>query len=66
MERTPFYFACTEGDLPTIRYLYEKGCDINNKSKLGRSALSKTCYLGLLDVVNFLMNCPGIILNSKD
>ena len=49
-----------------IRYLYKKGADINNKSKLGRSALSKACYLGLIDVVKFLMGCPGIILNAAD
>lgn len=49
-----------------IRYLYSKGVDINNKSKLGRSALSKACYLGLVDVVSFLIGCPGIILNSVD
>jgi ankyrin repeat protein len=49
-----------------IRYLCSKGVDINNKSKLGRSALSKACYLGLVDVVSFLMECPGIILNSAD
>jgi ankyrin repeat protein len=65
-ERTPFYFAVTEGDLHIIRYLYEKGADINNKSKLGRSALSKSCYLGLIDVVAFLIGCPGIILTSED
>ncbi len=65
-ERTPFYFACTEGDLPVIELLYKKGADINNRSKLGRSALSKACYLGLIDVVKFLMGVPGIILNAAD
>lgn len=49
-----------------ITYLYSKGADINNKSRLGRSALSKACYLGLVDVVGFLMKCPGIVLNSAD
>ena len=65
-ERTPFYFACTEGDLPVIELLQRKGADVNNRSKLGRSALSKACYLGLVDVVKFLMGVPGIILNSAD
>lgn len=65
-ERTPFYFVCTEGDLDIIRYLYEKGANINSKSKLGRSALLKACFLGLVDVVNFLISCPGIILTSFD
>ena len=65
-DRAPFYFACTEGDLKTIKYLYDRGCDINNKSRLGRSALSKACYLGLVEVVAFLMECPGIILEIED
>ena len=64
--RTAFYFACTEGIQPIIRYLYGKGVDINNKSKLGRSALSKACYLGLVDVVQFLMSCPGIDMEVAD
>ena len=50
----------------TIKYLYEKGCSINTQSSLGRSALSKACYLGLVDVVAFLMQCPGIILETQD
>jgi len=52
--------------LPIIRYLYGKGADINNKSKLGRSALSKACYLGLVDVVTFLLSCPGIEVTIED
>ena len=64
--RTPFYFATTEGDLPLINYLYQKGSDINNRSSLGRSALSKACYLGLVEVVAFLMKCPGIKLETQD
>ena len=33
---------------------------------MGRSALSKACYLGLVDVVSFLMSCPGIKLEVSD
>lgn len=65
-ERTSFYFACTEGDMNIIRYLQEKGVDINNKSKLGRSALSKACYLGLIEVVDYLLNLPGIDASCAD
>ncbi len=65
-ECTPFYYACTEGDLAVIKLLHSKGANINNRSKLGRSALSKACYLGLVDMVKFLMEVPGIILNSAD
>lgn len=46
--------------------MYDKGASINNQSSLGRSALSKACYLGLIEVVSFLMKCPGILLEVSD
>lgn len=43
-----------------------KGADVNNQSRLGRSAISKACYLGLVDVVTYLMKCPGINITVAD
>ena len=64
--RTPFYWACTQGDIAVIDYLYKKGCNINHKSSLGRTALSKSCYLGRIDIVEYLLNCKEIDLYSQD
>jgi ankyrin repeat protein len=63
--RTPFYWACTQGDITVIDYLYQAGCNINHKSELGRTALSKACYLGRIDVVMFLLQCEEIDLCSQ-
>lgn len=63
--RTPFYFVCTEGDVNVIKYLISRGVNINSQSELGRSALSKTCYLGLKEVVEFLLNCEGINIYAQ-
>ncbi len=52
--------------MPMIKYLYSKGANINKKSILGRNSLSKACYLGRLDVVQFLMSCKEIDLHSQD
>lgn len=35
-------------------------------TKLGRSALSKACWNGRVDVVEILVNSPGIYLDRQD
>ena len=64
-KRTPFYWACTQGDLCLIDYLYKAGCNINQKSELGRTALSKSCYLGRKDIVLYLLSCKNIDMYSQ-
>jgi ankyrin repeat protein len=49
-----------------IDYLYKKGANINHRSKLGRCPLSKACFLGRRDIVEFLLSCPEIDINSQD
>ena len=63
--RTPIYWACTNGDFTIIDYLYKSGCNINHKSELGRTALSKSCYLGRKDIVSYLLSCEGIDMFSQ-
>ena len=62
--RTPFYWACSRCSLDTVRYLYEKGCNVNTMSKLLRSPLSKSAFMGRLEIVDFLVSCPTVKLNE--
>jgi ankyrin repeat protein len=39
---------------------------VNNKSDLGRTALSKSCFLGRRDIVEFLLANNEINLYSQD
>lgn len=50
------YLAAFEGNLPVVKYLHGMGCDINKQSSLGRTALSKACYLGQVSVVEYLLS----------
>ena len=65
-DRTPFYWACCECEIKTIEYLYKKGLKYNVYSKLNRSPLSKTAYIGRADVVAFLLSLPGIDTEHRD
>lgn len=65
-KRTPFYWACTQGDMTIIKYLHSKGADINSSSEIGRTALSKACFLGRIDIVEYLLNCKQVNMNNKD
>ena len=65
-DRTPFYWACTTEDLRMVDYLCKSGCNINHQSKLGRTALTKACYLGRIDIVKYLISLPDIKLNLID
>ena len=65
-KRTPFYWACTQGEMEIIQYLRDKAADINRSSEIGRTALSKACFLGRKDIVEYLINCKEINLNCRD
>ena len=39
-----------------LEYLYSKGANINARSKLNRTPLTKACYLNHVDVVDWLLN----------
>lgn len=54
------------GNLKVIEYLFNKGCNINAKSILGRTALQKACYLGKFDVVEYLVNLKEIEIDALD
>jgi ankyrin repeat protein len=49
-----------------LKYLLSKGADINNKSTMGRTALSKASFNGLIDVVKLLLTLDNIDMNQAD
>ena len=65
-DRTPLYVAASNGEVIILRYLLQNGCEVDVPTKLGRSALSKACWNGRIDVVEILVNSPGINLNRQD
>lgn len=42
------------------------GANVNQKSTLGRTALSKSCYLGRIDIVKYLLSLDKIDIMIKD
>ncbi len=49
-----------------IELLVSQGVDINHKSVLNRTGLSKACYLGRVDIVKYLLNLSDIKIDSPD
>ncbi len=46
--------------------MISRGCSVDVPTKLGRSALSKACWNGRIDIVEMLVNAPNINLNRRD
>ena len=49
-----------------MNYLMKRGCNVDIPTRLGRSALSKACWNGRIEVVEKLMEQPGIEVNKQD
>lgn len=74
-DRNCLYWACCdncnrqEDSIRVIKHLLSLGVDINKASKLLRSGLSKACYLGLDEIVQFMCSHKeelGIDLDQQD
>lgn len=64
--RSSIYWAASWGEIPNLKLLLDAGCDPNIKSRLGRTALSKACWNGFVDVVECLLSTGKIDINSSD
>lgn len=64
--RTPFYYACSLGDLPLVKMLYQYGANINALTSLKRTPFSKSSFLGLFSIVQFLLTLPELDMNRGD
>ncbi len=62
--RTPFYWAANCRRLEMLEFLVAHGVDVNAATKLGRTALSKACWNGDVEVVRALLQFTGKVLLS--
>ena len=61
----PIYVAATLGTIECLEFLVELGCDVNQRTNMKRTALTKTCWLGREDSVKVLLKHPKIDLELK-
>jgi len=64
--RSCVYWAGSCGEIPNLKLLLDAGCDPNAKSRLGRTALSKACWNGFVDVARCLLETGKININEPD
>jgi uncharacterized protein len=64
--RSSIYWAASWGEIPNLKLLLDAGWDPNIQSRLGRTALSKACWNGFVDVVQCLLSTGNIHINSSD
>ncbi|NPB03405.1 MAG: hypothetical protein GXO39_03195 [Thermotogae bacterium] len=62
--KTLLHFAAYGGDLKQMKYLVEKGADINAKDRLGRAPLHEAALRGHLPVMKYLIE-KGADVNAK-
>jgi len=58
--------ASREGNLDVIKFLVDKGADVNSKDKDGYAPLNRAALAGHLDIVKYLVNKGGADVNAKD
>ena len=51
----PLYLAAGEGRLDVVRYLLDRGADVNAREKLGGTALTEATYYGHIEIVKELL-----------
>ena len=60
-----FFEACQNGDMEKIKFLIEKGADIEAKNNYGNTPLILTSRYGHIEVVKFLIE-KGADIEAKD
>ncbi|KAM0842387.1 hypothetical protein ACQ4PT_058388 [Festuca glaucescens] len=53
---TPFMTACQSGDVPTVKYLLDRGGDLTKADEKGRTALHHAASTGSCKVTEFLLS----------
>eukprot|EP01122_Echinamoeba_exundans_P001139 TRINITY_DN11101_c0_g1_i1.p1 TRINITY_DN11101_c0_g1~~TRINITY_DN11101_c0_g1_i1.p1 ORF type:complete len:216 (-),score=42.91 TRINITY_DN11101_c0_g1_i1:27-674(-) len=67
-QNTPLHWAASSGKDEAIKYLLEKGANINARNKLGDTALHRAVWRSHLSTVQILLDCPDVdvgILNHQ-
>lgn len=62
---TPLILATLKGSLPCVKFLVEKGADVNAKNMQGHSAFQYACSKGYKDIVEYLLTV-GVDPNIRD
>lgn len=62
---TPIYVAATLGTIEALEYLVSLGCNVNDPTKIMRTPLTKTAWMGRADSVKVLLKHPLINLEHK-
>lgn len=65
-ERTPLYYACSIGALNIVEYLISKEADVNAMTRMGRTAISKTCWNGEYETLALLVKHPKANFEMRD
>lgn len=65
-KRSLFYWAASTLRLDILEELLEKGLDPNSKTVLGRTAISKAAWNGTANILKFLIEIPGIEIDTPD
>ena len=58
--------ACERGHLESVKLLIEYGAGPNIKTSNGETALTKASWNGVYDLVEYLLELPGINLFHRD
>ena len=62
---TPLYYACCNGKSCIVKYLIEKGCDINTTDINKNTLLHSACVTGNLYLAKYLVE-KGLNINSEN
>jgi ankyrin repeat protein len=64
--RSLFYWAASLGSIEMLDILILDGMDPNQATILGRTALSKSAWNGSVEVLTYLLNIPGLEIDTPD
>ena len=62
--RSPLYYAASYGWMDNMHYLLSLNVDVNCKTILGRTPLTKASWNGRIDIVQILLDHPKIKINQ--
>lgn len=57
---TFFHKFCMKGNLEMVKFLIDKGCNINERSRFGQTGFALACSRGHLDIMDYLAPMSNI------
>ena len=65
IQRNGCHYAAMNGHFECLRYLVEKGTNINQKAADGTTPLHYACENGNIEVVRYILGCEGVNINER-